>query len=89
MNATPSLQLVGNLVINELIILEILRIILQYFQMLLYFPDPCDFHPPVCVHWLYDWTYSLCGRHDCQLHGEQGKMWHHESLCSKDKLLIL
>ena len=42
--------------------------------LLLYFAGPCDLHSPVCVHWLYDWTHAVCGRHDRQLHGEQGEV---------------
>ena len=44
--------------------------------------DTRDFHPLIRLHWLHDWTHTVCRRSHRQLHGKQGKLaaFHHSSL---------
>lgn len=37
------------------------------FWNLFYLSDTCHLHSSVCVHRMYDWTDSLCGRRYCKL----------------------
>ncbi len=42
------------------------------YIVLLFSVESGYLHPSVCVHRLYDRPNTVCGRRDCQLHGEQG-----------------